>query len=131
MKTDTSSSEAHPWLPATSVTVEPARWDIARWAGGGIILSSLATRYQLGLVFHAGWVTAPASASTPQGTWEAAMKSAVSASTSAANEAANRAVSRNRKPSCGGKMGGTGAPGGGSLMSEETDSPRSGAKAAT
>ena len=48
----------------------------------------------------------------------------------AAKEVANRAESRNRKPSCGGRIGGTGAPGGGSLMSEETDSPRSGAKAA-
>ena len=40
-------------------------------------------------------------------------------------------LSRNRKPSCGGNIGGTGAPGGGSLMSAATDSPLSGAKAAT
>jgi uncharacterized protein DUF1003 len=31
------------WLPASSTTVEPARSDIARWAGGGIIRSSVAT----------------------------------------------------------------------------------------
>ena len=37
------------WLPAASTTIEPARSDIARWAGGGIIRSSVATRYQLGL----------------------------------------------------------------------------------
>lgn len=31
------------WLPATSVTREPARAAIARWAGGGIMRSSVAT----------------------------------------------------------------------------------------
>ena len=58
------------------------------------------------------------------------MKAAFFGSTSAANEARNFALSRNRKPSCGGRIGGTGAPGGGSLMSAATDSPLSGAKAA-
>src|SRR5882672_11226858 len=101
-----------------------------RWASGGIIRSSVLTRYQLGLVFHAGSEIAPASASTPHGTWESAVNAAVSGSTSAANEAANFARSRNRKPSWGGRIGGTGAPGGGSLISEETDSPLSGANAA-
>jgi hypothetical protein len=47
------------WLPLASTTVEPARSDIARWAGGGIIRSSVATRYQLGLTRHAGSVTDP------------------------------------------------------------------------
>ena len=96
----------------------------------GIIRSSVATRYQLGLVRHAGSVTAPARASTPQGTWESAMNAARSGLTSAANDAANLSLSRNRKPSCGGRMGGTGAPGGGSAMRVFTDSPRSGANAA-
>jgi hypothetical protein len=41
------------WLP-TSTTVEPARSDIARCARGGIIRSSVATRYQLGLIRQAG-----------------------------------------------------------------------------
>jgi hypothetical protein len=41
------------WLPYVSTTVEPARFDIARCAPGGIILSSVATRYQLGFVLHA------------------------------------------------------------------------------
>src|SRR6266849_4247434 len=100
-----------------------------RWAAGGIILSSVAIKYQLGLVFHAGSLIVPLSASMPQGTWESAMNAAVSASTSPANEAGNFALSRNRKPSCGGSIGGTGAPGGGSLISEDTDSPLSGAKA--
>src|SRR5919112_6764039 len=118
------------WLPALSTTVAPARLDIRRCAAGGIILSSVATRYQLGFVLQAGSLTAPSSAATPQGTWESAMKAAFSASTSAANEAANFALSRKRKPSCGGKIGGTGASGGGSLISELTDSPLSGANAA-
>jgi hypothetical protein len=39
-----------------------------RWAGGGIILSSVATKYQLALAFHAGSLIVPRSASTPQGT---------------------------------------------------------------
>jgi CBS-domain-containing membrane protein len=38
---------------------------MSRWAGGGIILSSMATRYQLGFDFHAAWVMAPLSASRP------------------------------------------------------------------
>src|SRR5262245_15085712 len=118
------------WLPFVSTTVEPARFDIARCASGGIMLSSVATRYQLGFVLHAAWRTAPLSASTPQGTCESAMNAAVSAFTSAANDAANLALSRNRYPSCGGRIGGTGAPGGGSLINAATDSPASGANAA-
>ena len=59
-----------------------------------------------------------------------AMNAAVSGSTSAANDAGNLALSRNRKPSRGGRIGGTGAPGGGFLIKDETDSPLSGAKAA-
>jgi hypothetical protein len=35
-----------------------------RWAGGGIILSSVAIKYQLGFVFHAGSVIVPLSAAT-------------------------------------------------------------------
>src|SRR5260370_29736488 len=100
-----------------------------RWASGGIILSSVTIRYQLGLVFHAGSLILPLRASKPHGTWESAMNAAFSASTSAANEAGNFALSRNREPSCGGSIGGTGAPGDGSLISVATDSPLSGAKA--
>ena len=66
------------WLALTSTTVEPARLDMARCASGGIILSAVATRYQLGLVFHAGSLTLPLSASTPHGTWESAMNAALS-----------------------------------------------------
>ena len=97
-----------------------------RCAGGGIIRSSAAIKYQLGLVFQAGSVIVPLSASTPQGTWESAMNSAFAGSTSAAKAAGNLALSRNRYPSWGGRIGGTGAPGGGSLIRLETDSPLSG-----
>src|SRR5215470_5074029 len=103
---------------------------MARCASGGIILSSVETRYQLGFDLHAGSLTAPLSASSPQGTCESAIKAAISGLTSAANDARNLARSRNKKPSCGGRIGGTGAPGGGFLISADTDSPRSGAKAA-
>src|SRR5919107_6281411 len=62
------------WLPCSSTTVEPARSDIERWAGGGIIRSSVATRYQLGFFRHAGSLIVPLKASTPHGTCELAMK---------------------------------------------------------
>src|SRR5215831_2715052 len=86
------------WLPLTSTTVEPARLDMARWASGGIILSSVVTRYQLFFVLHAGSLIAPPSASTPHGTWESAMNAASSALTSPAKDALNFALSRNRNP---------------------------------
>src|SRR5206468_11196808 len=95
---------------------------------GGIILSSVVTSYQLGLVLHAGSPIVPLMAPMPHGTWESAMNAAFSGSTSAAKEAENFALSRNQKPSCGGSIGGTGAPGGGSFISDPTDSPLSGAR---
>src|SRR5262245_4848699 len=84
------------WLAFTSTTVEPARRDIARCASGGIIRSSVVTRYQLGLVFHAGAPTAPLIAPTPHGTCESAMNAARSNGTSAAKDAANFPLSRKR-----------------------------------
>src|SRR6201987_5800745 len=116
-------------LPLTSTTVAPARLDMARWASGGIILSSVVTRYQLGFVRHAGWLIAPLSGSTPHGTWESAMNEATSGLTSAAKAAGNLALSRNRYPSWGGKIGGAGAPCGAFLISDPADSPLSGANA--
>src|ERR1700720_2288400 len=104
---------------------------MALWASGGIILSSVVMRYQLGFVLHADWVIPPPSASTPHGTWESAMNEATSGLTSAANAAGNLALSRNRYPSWGGRIGGTGAPCGASLMSDAADSPVSGANAET
>ena len=62
-------------------------------------------------------------------TCESARNAALSGATSAANDAANLALSKNRYPSTGGNIGATGASGGGSLISVETDSPLSGAKA--
>src|ERR1700741_3799955 len=118
------------WLPGTSIVVAPARSAIARCAPGGIMRSSVAIRYQLGLLRQAGSVTAPLSASTPHGTCESAMNAASRAGTSAANESANFPRSRNRNTSWGGRIGGTGAPGGGFLISDDTDSPLSGANAA-
>src|SRR6266436_6061792 len=118
------------WLPLTSTTVAPVRLDMARWAGGGIILSSVVTKYQLGFAFHAGSLITPPRASTPHGSCESAMNAAWSSSTSAAKDARNLVLSRNRYPFRGGRIGGTAAPGGGSLISASTDSPLSGAKAA-
>src|SRR6266576_938106 len=101
-----------------------------RCAAGGIIRSSVATRYQLGLVRQDASVTSPFSASRPHGTCDWAMKSASGGSTSAANDAANFALSRNKNPSWGGRIGGTGAPGGGFWINLATDSPLSAANAA-
>src|SRR6059036_1854138 len=117
------------WLPLTSTIVAFARLAIARLAAAGIIWSSVTTRYQLGLVRHAGALIVPLMAPRPHGTCESAMNAALSGATSAANDARNFALSSARKPSWGGRIGGTGAPGGGSLMREPTDSPLSGAKA--
>src|SRR2546428_7356215 len=75
-------------------------------ASGGIILSSVVTRYQLGFDFQAGLLIFPPRAFTPHGTCESAMNAAFSTSTSPAKEAGNFALSRNRKPSCGGSIGG-------------------------
>ncbi len=57
------------------------------------------------------------------------MNAASSAGTSAAKEAANLSRSRSRSPLTGGRIGGTGAPGGASAIRELTDSPASGANA--
>src|SRR5215470_5303448 len=112
------------------MTVEPVRLDMVRWADGGIIRSSVATRYQLGLLLQAAAVIVPFRDSTPQGTCELAMNSAVSGSRSPANEAWNFARSRKRNPSCGGRIGGRGPSDGKPLITVDTDSPASGAKAA-
>lgn len=86
-----------------SAIVAPIRSAIVRCAGRGIMWSSLATRYQLGLDRHAGSLIVPLGAATPQGTSASAMNAARSKATSAANEAANLARSSNSKPSCGGQ----------------------------
>jgi hypothetical protein len=113
------------WLPATSTTVEPARLDMARCDGGGIILSSVATRYQLGLTRQAGLVIDSPPAPTPQGTCESAMNAANSGLRSAPNDAGNFSRSWNTKPSFGGWIECDGL-----ALSVFTDSPSSGANAA-
>src|SRR5580704_13250569 len=117
------------WLPGVSVTTALARSDMARWAAGGIMWSSVETRYQDGLLRQAGSVTAPPSASTAAGSCESAMNAASFSGTSAAKAAANLSRSRSRNPLTGGRIGGAGAPGGASAISEPTDSPVSGANA--
>src|SRR5579859_6088990 len=102
---------------------------MVRCAGGGIIRSSVVTRYQLGLVRQEASVIAPAGAATFQGTWASAMNAAWSAGRSAANEAWNLSRPRNRKPSLGGRIGGCGPSAGNPAISVPTDSPLSGAKA--
>lgn len=57
-------------LPLTSTTVAPVRFDINRCASGGIILSSVVSKYQLGFVLQAGSVIVPPRAFTPRGTCE-------------------------------------------------------------
>jgi hypothetical protein len=47
--------------------------DIERCASGGIILSSVVTKYQLGFDFHAGSPILPLRASKPHGICESAM----------------------------------------------------------
>src|SRR6202795_2908722 len=84
------------WLPLTSTTVEPARLDIDRCASGGIILSSVVTKYQLGFDFHAGSLILPLRASKPHGICESAMNDAFSGSTSPANEAGKFSLSSNK-----------------------------------
>jgi hypothetical protein len=81
------------------VTVAPVRSAMARCAGGGIIRSSVATRYQLGLIRQEASLIVPPSAFTPQGTWESAMNAARSAGRSAANDVADLAdAPERRKP---------------------------------
>src|SRR2546428_4740976 len=88
-----------------------------RWAAGGIILSSVAIKYQLGLVFHAGSLIVPLSASMPHGTWESAMNAAVSASTSPANEAGDFSLFSEIKTPSGGNVAGPRVPRAGCLLS--------------
>jgi hypothetical protein len=69
-------------LPCEVLTATPTAQDmIVEAAQGGIIRSSVATKYQLGFFFHAGSLIAPSSAATPQGTWESAMNCAFPGST--------------------------------------------------
>jgi len=115
------------WLPAASTTVAPARSDMARWAGGDHpILGRDQVPARLGPPGGGG--DRSAQGVHPQGTWASAMNAACPPGRSAANEPYNFSRSRSRKPSLGGRIGGTGAPGGGSAIRVLTDSPLSGAQ---
>src|SRR5258706_6186935 len=92
------------------MTVALARFAISRCAAAGIILSSVVTRYQLGLVLHAGSLIVPPSAFTLHGTCESAMNAAFSGLTSPANDAGDFPLSINGEPSTGGIHGETDAP---------------------
>ena len=89
------------------------------------------SRYQLGLLCHAGSLIVPLGASRPHGTCESAMNAACSAITSAANASWNFARSRNRS-----RPGAAESAAAGRVRSAEpamrvfTDSPLSGTKAA-
>jgi hypothetical protein len=98
---------------------------LRRW---GIIRSSVATRYQLGLLRHAGSLIVPLRASTPHGTCESAMNAACSALTSPANEAWTF-PGRGRETRPAAAESAARARGGRICNQGVTDSPSSGAKA--
>src|SRR5271169_343014 len=76
------------WLEFTSTVFALARFAIIRSWIGLIDRSSLATMYQVGLVFHAGFVTLWVNASVEIGTCDMAMKWDTAGGTSAAKSAA-------------------------------------------
>src|ERR1700680_3204211 len=94
--TDCGCDTKTEWLLLTSTIIAPARFAICRWASGGIILSSVVTRYQLGFAFHAGSLIVPFRAFTPHGTCESAMNAAFSGLTSPAKNAGNLALSNSK-----------------------------------
>src|SRR5258708_21652200 len=100
---------------------------MARWADGGIMWSSVAIRYQLGLLRQAGSVTGPARASTPHGTCEPAMNAASAAGRSAPHQPGNFAPARPKNPPAGGGLGAARAAGRRPGVVLLTDSPPSGA----
>ena len=95
--------------------------------------SSVATMYTLGFAFHDGWLTAPVGqcVETPRHLGVRHECGRLWQQRLLRTTPRTFPVSRKRKPACGGKIGGTGAPGGGSLMRVATDSPASGTNAAT
>src|SRR5258705_6855451 len=99
-------------------------------ASGGIILSSVATMYQLFFVFHAATVNSVSKADKPTGTCESAMNLAFAAGISAQKLARNLALSNQMNPSFGGRIGELGS-GGESLSILKSDSPASRTNAAT
>src|SRR5580698_6067105 len=76
------------WLEFTSIVLALARLAIMRSWSGLIDRSAVATMYQVGLVFQAGFVTGWVKASVEIGTCDTAMNAALSFGMSAAKSAA-------------------------------------------
>src|SRR3984957_18918981 len=86
------------WLAFTSTVFALARFAIMRSWSGLIDRSLVATMYQVGLVFQAGFVTLWVNASVETGTCEIPMNHAFSGGMSAAKSAANCASSIHQFP---------------------------------
>src|SRR6202047_429222 len=86
------------WLAFTSTVLALARFAIMRSCSGLIDRSSLATMYQVGLVFQAGVVTLWGNESVEIGTCDIAMNAAFSGGMSAAKSAAKCASSIHQLP---------------------------------
>src|ERR1700683_3753969 len=86
------------WLAFTSTVLALARFAIIRSWSGLIDRSAVATMYQVGLVFQAGFVTLWVNESVEIGTWDIAMNSASSRGMSAAKSAAKCAWSIHQSP---------------------------------
>src|SRR5208282_2890646 len=86
------------WLAFTSTVVAWARFAIMRSCSGLIDRSALATMYQVGLVFQAGFLTLWVNESVEIGTCEIAMKWDTAGGTSAAKSAAKCAWSIHQLP---------------------------------
>src|SRR6202042_711019 len=86
------------WLEFTSTVLALARFAIMRSWSGLIDRSSVATMYQVGLVFQAGEVTLWVNESVEIGTCEIAMKWDTAGGTSAAKSAAKCSCSIHQLP---------------------------------
>src|SRR6202140_262696 len=86
------------WLAFTSTVLALARFAIIRSWSGLIDRSSVATMYQVGLCFQAGFVTLWVNESVEIGTCDIAMNSASSRGMSAAKSATKCASSIHQSP---------------------------------
>src|SRR6202030_438761 len=86
------------WLAFTSTVLARARFAIMRSWSGLIDRSAVATMYQLGFVFQAGFVTLWVNESVEIGTCDTAMKWDTAGGTSAAKSAAKCAWSIHQLP---------------------------------
>src|SRR6266851_6077203 len=86
------------WLAFTSTVLALARFAIIRSWSGLIDRSAVATMYQVGLCFHAGFVTLWVNESVEIGTCDIAMNAAFSGGMSAAKSAAKCSRSIHQSP---------------------------------